>query len=228
MCTLDFSRADQGVWRMKIALWGCGGHASVVLDAARLQGSHEVVAFVDDSKHLRQCHAGLPVFRADHLSALRAHGVTGMVIAIGDEPTRMRLATDAAAAGFTLCTIIHPAATVAEGVPIGDGAVIFAGAIVQPGARIGSNAIINTGASVDHDCLIESGAQLAPRAVLGGRVTIGQGTFIGIGAVVINAIRIGDNCLIGAGSVVVRDIPDDSLAYGVPARIVRSRSPSAS
>ena len=85
--------------------------------------------------------------------------------------------------------------------------------------------VINTGASVDHDCCIGNGAQLGPGVVLGGRVKIGDLTFIGLGASVINQIEIGRNCVVGAGAVVVRDIPDHSLAYGVPSRVVGQRKP---
>ncbi len=53
--------------------------------------------------------------------------------------------------------------------------------------------------------------------------TIGDGSLIGIGAIVLNGARIGRNCLIGAGALVTegKEIPDDSLALGSPARVLR-------
>jgi acetyltransferase-like isoleucine patch superfamily enzyme len=54
-------------------------------------------------------------------------------------------------------------------------------------------------------------------------VTIGSNTFLGFGTVVLPNVTIGRNCLIGAGSVVSADIPDDSVAAGAPARVVRTR-----
>jgi acetyltransferase EpsM len=208
---------------MKVAFWGCGGHAGVALDAARRQGTYEVAAFIDDNPSGARIHAGLPILAADQLGDLFVRGITGMVITVGDEAARSKIAEIAAAAGFTLCTIIHPSAVIASNVQIGEGTVVFAGAVIQPGVRVGRNAVINTCVSVDHDCLIDCGAQLAPRVVLGGNVTIGSRTFVGIGSTVVNGIRVGNDCLIGAGSVVVRDIPDRRLAYGVPARVIRER-----
>jgi acetyltransferase-like isoleucine patch superfamily enzyme len=55
-------------------------------------------------------------------------------------------------------------------------------------------------------------------------VTVGAGSWIGAGAVIL--ADIGRNCVIGAGAVVTADVPDDSVAVGVPARVVRSRKPS--
>lgn len=52
-------------------------------------------------------------------------------------------------------------------------------------------------------------------------VVIGDDCWIGGGTVIRPGVRIGDRCVIGAGSVVTRDIPDDSMAAGVPARVRR-------
>jgi acetyltransferase-like isoleucine patch superfamily enzyme len=52
-------------------------------------------------------------------------------------------------------------------------------------------------------------------------VRIGEGTWVGSAAVVM--ADVGKRCVIGAGSVVTRPIPDDSIAAGVPATVIRSR-----
>ncbi|HEY7222796.1 MAG TPA: acyltransferase [Micromonosporaceae bacterium] len=59
------------------------------------------------------------------------------------------------------------------------------------------------------------------------RVRIGNFTFIGANAVVLMGVTIGDHCMIGAGAVVTHDIPDRSLALGVPARVVGSVDPTS-
>jgi len=51
-------------------------------------------------------------------------------------------------------------------------------------------------------------------------VSIGDCTFIGANAVILMGVTIGDHCIIGAGSVVSIDLPDHSVAVGVPARVV--------
>lgn len=102
---------------------------------------------------------------------------------------------------------------------IGPGTVLGPGSVIQNGVTIGEHVIINTSASIDHDCNIESFCHIAPNSTLCGGVTVGEGTLIGAGSVVLPCVKIGKNCIIGAGSVVVKDIPDNSKAYGNPAKI---------
>jgi len=52
-------------------------------------------------------------------------------------------------------------------------------------------------------------------------ITVGNNVWIGAGAVVLAGVTIGDNCVIGAGSVVTRDIPANTVAVGVPCRVMR-------
>ena len=51
---------------------------------------------------------------------------------------------------------------------------------------------------------------------------IGNNVFVGAGSIVLPGVTIGNNVVVGAGSVVVKDIPDDSVAIGNPAHVVKS------
>jgi acetyltransferase-like isoleucine patch superfamily enzyme len=54
-------------------------------------------------------------------------------------------------------------------------------------------------------------------------VVIGDNCWIGGGVTILAGVNIGHGCVIGAGSLVAKDLPPDSVAVGVPARIVRKR-----
>lgn len=56
-------------------------------------------------------------------------------------------------------------------------------------------------------------------------VVIGDGAWLGFGSVVLPGVTIGRHVVIGANSVVTHDIPDYSVAVGVPARVVKSYEP---
>ena len=52
-------------------------------------------------------------------------------------------------------------------------------------------------------------------------ITIGDDVWLGGGVTVLPGVTIGNNVVVGAGAVVSKDIPDNSLAVGVPARVVK-------
>ena len=64
---------------------------------------------------------------------------------------------------------------------------------------------------------------LQPGTCTKGPLQIGEDCWIGAGAKVLDGASLGDHCVIGAGSVVNRPIPANSIAVGVPARVVKSR-----
>lgn len=53
-------------------------------------------------------------------------------------------------------------------------------------------------------------------------ISVGDDVFIGVNSIVLPGVKIGSRCVIGAGSVVTRSIPDDSVAVGVPAKVIGS------
>ncbi|HEX2831507.1 MAG TPA: acetyltransferase [Thermoanaerobaculia bacterium] len=208
---------------MRVLILGAGSQGAIVADAllrAAETGSPATpIGFVDDFQ--RGDVLGLPVLGGIDALASIAHDA--LVIAIGDNARRRTLADACVARGETLVTARHPFTSIAPDVAIGHGSMISAGAIVTPRATIGRGVLLNTKSSVDHDSIVGAFAHIAVGATVGGHCVIGDEAMIGLGASVSSGCRVGARSIIGAGAVVVRDIPDDVIAYGVPARVVRSR-----
>ena len=107
----------------------------------------------------------------------------------------------------------------------------WTGIEIHPGAQIGRRLVIDHGmgivigetAQVGDDCLIYHGVTLGGTGKDQGKrhPTIGNNVLISTGAKVLGPFRVGDNARIAAGAVVLREVPPDSTAAGVPARIVR-------
>ena len=99
---------------------------------------------------------------------------------------------------------------------------------IGPGLKLPHPAAIIIGEGV----VIGSSVTLYQSVTLGGRVIgdwkkgnypeIGDGSVLFAGVVVAGKVRIGKNCIIGANSVVLTDIPDNSVAVGAPARVVKT------
>jgi UDP-perosamine 4-acetyltransferase len=204
---------------------GAGGHGRVVADAARAAG-FRVLGFTDANPQLHGERidqiavlgddAALSGFDRREVQLLNGIGSVRVPRARRVIHERLR------DAGWTLASVVHPRATVAESVVLGDGVQIMAGAVVQAGAQLGAGALINTGAIVDHDCAVGAHSHVAPRAVLSGNVTLGESCHVGTGATIIQGISLGARCVVGAGAVVLRNQPDDMVLIGVPATGRRS------
>jgi sugar O-acyltransferase (sialic acid O-acetyltransferase NeuD family) len=196
----------------------------VIAEAVRTSGSYDLFGFLDDLNPGRrgQTFRGLPVLGTrNELAALQDSGVTTVLLGVGDCRARAAFVTGLSHE-LVLGTVIHPAAVVAADAEVGVGSFVAANAVVNSGARLGRGVIVNTAAVVEHDCEVGDGAHISPGAVLAGAVKVGAETWIGIGAVVIERRRVGSRTVVGAGSVVTRDIPDDVVAFGIPARTIRS------
>jgi sugar O-acyltransferase (sialic acid O-acetyltransferase NeuD family) len=184
-------------------------------------------AVVDDTPDQRSPFDNIPIYRGEQgLDAfLRESTVPdlGFVVAIGNPfgHVRVKLHALMLARGLYPVSFADPTALICRSAVLGDGLQVMPGAIVHNDARIGLQCIINTRSLVEHDCVLEDGVEIGPGAVLCGRVHVGANTWIGANATVRPRVRIGPNTIIGAGAVVVTDIPGDSVAVGVPARVVR-------
>ena len=85
---------------------------------------------------------------------------------------------------------------------------------IGSGALIGHNTVI---ATLNHGCLPQERHDLIPKPV-----HIGKNVWIGSNSTILPGVTIGDNAIIGAGSVVTKDIPENMIAVGCPARVIRS------
>jgi acetyltransferase EpsM len=204
-------------------LYGAGGHGKVALEIARLAEWLPDLVLDDDPAVVELMGVAVHVPRELDWSR---HPSFEFHVSVGDNATRRRLFADLCARGGTPRTLVHPTAAVSSHASLGRGCLVAAQAVVNPGARVGDNVVVNTSASVDHDCEIGSHAHLAPGVRLGGLVRVGTETLVGIGACAKPGIVIGCRCVIGAGAVIVRDVPDDTVVCGNPARRLRSNLPS--
>ena len=119
----------------------------------------------------------------------------------------------------------HPSAIVAHAVQLDSGVTLGPRTVIAPYAHIGCLTFVNRGATVGHHTTIGEMCRINPGANIAGHCQIGNSVSIGIGATIIDHIEIGNNTVVGAGSVVTKPLPDNVVAYGVPARVVREVGP---
>ncbi|MBI2747501.1 MAG: acetyltransferase [Burkholderiales bacterium] len=203
----------------RLALLGASGHGKVVADAALASGWDEV-EFFDDAWPQRSRNGLWPVTGDSAALMARLQEFQGVLVSIGDCAVRWEKHQALLAAGASLVTVVHPAATVSRHARLGLGTVVMAGAVVNIDAIVGQAGIINTGATVDHDCQLGDAVHICPGAHLSGNVRVGCCSWVGVGAAVKQGMTIGDRAMVGAGAVVVQLVPDAQTVVGNPARLL--------
>ena len=211
----------------RVLVFGTSGHARVVIDILRRDTSVKLVGCIGQRKLGEEERTGIAYLGMDNeLEAIvEAHDVMAGIVAIGDNWRRHEVVSriQRQIPGFWFIQAIHPTTVIGDGVEIGAGTVVTAGCVISTGAKVGEHCVLNTRSVLDHDSCMGDFASLAPGATVGGDVQIGAFTAIGLGSDVIHGRNISEHVIIGAGSVVTRDIPPAVVAYGIPAKIVRSR-----
>jgi sugar O-acyltransferase (sialic acid O-acetyltransferase NeuD family) len=209
----------------KILLIGGGGHCSSIIDSLKKLGVYDTISIVDKNMKKGGNINGIKVVGNDNdLHELFLGGYKYAFISLGstgNSANRIRLYEVIKHTGFIIPNIIDADSILSSSITLSDGIYIGKGAIINTGATIQSNAIINTGAIVEHDCVVGESTHIASGAVLGGNVVIGVHTHIGSNSTIKNSVKIGSNSVIGIGSVVTKDINDNVVAYGVPAKEVK-------
>lgn len=89
--------------------------------------------------------------------------------------------------------------------------------------KLGDNVTITSGVRLlTHDGSARLVLVNGRRHYIYDKIEIGSNVFIGINSIVMPGVKIGNNCVIGAGSVVTKDVPDNCVFAGAPAKFLRN------
>jgi len=200
----------------EIYLIGYSGHGRVLCEAA-LRSGKKVLGYFEKIKSPYNPFS-LKYLGAENDCKNEFYLKNFFAIGIGDNKLRKLIYDRVKKRNGRICTIFHPTAIISSSASIGEGTFANSNAIINSGAVLGCNTIINTSSIVEHDCIVGSDSHVAPGAILCGNVEIGNNTFIGAGAIIIEGTKLGSNVIVGAGSVVTKDVEDNSIIKGNPAK----------
>lgn len=145
-------------------------------------------------------------------------------LGIGNPEVRKALCQKFIEMGGELKSTISPFAKIGKiENEISEGCNIMTGTIITSGARISKGCLINLNCTIGHDAILEDFVELSPGVNISGNVLLEERVLIGTNATVLPKIKIGQGSVIGAGAVVTKDIPSNVVAFGAPARIIKSK-----
>jgi sugar O-acyltransferase (sialic acid O-acetyltransferase NeuD family) len=144
-----------------------------------------------------------------------------LALGIGNAAPRLKVADELAPAygpGFWPA-MIHPSARFElASAQIAHGVQICAGVTGTVNLVFEAFAMVNTACTLGHEAVLRRACALNPGVNISGGVDIGAGALIGTGSQILQYLKVGRGATVGAGAVVTRDVPDDTLVVGVPAK----------
>lgn len=167
---------------------------------------------------------GIPVVGSEDLLETEEwkHKVSNVYCPIGNNPLRRKILSRVKELGYNTPYFIHPSACIADNVSIAEGVYVLPQTVIAPFVTLKKYSMVAINASIEHHSILNEGCFVASGVNVGANVNLIKDSYVGMGAVVITGVKIvGENSLIGAGSIVIRDVPDNAVMVGNPAKVLK-------
>ena len=220
--------SETGTQPQDLYIYGAGGLGrETVFLVERINRKSPVwnlKGFLDDDPALAGSSAGgFPVYGGmEYLKCLDS-GVW-LVCAIADAIVRKeKIRQISRFSRVQFATLTDPSVIMPSGTVTGAGSMICAGSLITVNVTAGGHTIICSGCTIGHDARLGDFVTLCPGVHVSGCVKIGPQSEIGTGTQIIQGISIGAGTVTGAGATVIRDLPDNCVAVGTPAVVIKKR-----
>jgi sugar O-acyltransferase (sialic acid O-acetyltransferase NeuD family) len=212
----------------QVVIIGSAAQGRIAKDNLMSNGDkYRVMGYLDSIKNIGEYVDGIPVIgRQNELQLLmEKYSSFAGIVAIGDNFLREKVVKQVLEQipDFEFINAIHNSVVISKSAKIGSGNVLMPGVIVNSEAEIHDHCMICTNSSLEHNCIMENFSSISAGVTTGGYVHINQYSAVALGVTIFDRVSIGSNVVIGSGSLVTKDIENDVLAYGVPAKVVRKR-----
>lgn len=206
------------------------------------KGTAEVIAdSIIDANNLGNNECAFSGFVNDHHTEIAGHPVLGTfsdipklieqgyyfintVYKIGGQDERIDLFENLNIPDENLCTFIHPHAYVSPSVKLGAGCVVLANAAISPNTTIGRCSLILNNVNIGHDNVIGQYTKFTANSCIGGDLVIEDGAWFGLNCTIRGKLKIGKNAVIGIGAVLTKNVKDNEVWVGNPAKFHKTNS----
>lgn len=205
----------------KLGIFGASGLARELLDIAEEVGYKEFV-FIDLHEGIESV-SGLTIIAEEKVKSL---GNIDFVIALGNGALRKKIYEKFPSLNYV--NLIHPSVSFGKNQLVklkkSKGNIYTAGVRLTNNIEIGNFNLFNLNVTIGHDCIIEDYVTISPGANISGNVKLKEGCYIGTGSTVLQGksisekLIIGNYSTVGAGAVVVKNVAENTVVKGIPAK----------
>ena len=199
---------------------GAGGHAKEIYYLFQeTNNATENIFFYDNTLDDKETLFNKPILKTDAQLNNYLKNNFDYVLGIGNPDHRKSLYDKLNTLKGNPCNIISSYCRIGKNnVILGKGLNIFTNVVITNDISIGTGTLIHINSTIHHDCEIGEFCEISPSCNILGGVKMGNSCSIGTGSIILPKIKIGNNVIIGAGSVVTKNIPDNSVVKGIPAK----------
>lgn len=212
--------------RKQIYALGIGHNTPVFIDLAIACGYEIAGLFHYNDDRTGEVDHGYPIIGSfnDLFSKDSLYNMS-FLLTMGNNEIRTQLCKQIIAKGGSVPSLIHPTAIISNFAQIAEiGVYISPFTYVQADSSIGANTVLLSHVNISHTTQIGEGCFIAGGATVGAYTIVEDNVFIGQGALSISSkvSKIGKNSYIGARALLTKDVPENVVVAGAPARIIRN------
>lgn len=213
--------------KKKIIIFGSGNQATVTAQELLKSKKYSLDCFIDIKSKLKFkkiYNTKFPIIKS-YKNLNKKKNLFG-IIAIGHNYERKNLfiSIKKHIPKIKWISLISDNSIIAPDVKIHGGSIIMPGCIINSKSIIKNHVIVNTGSIIEHDNFLDNFTSIGPGSILAGNVKILSLSHIGIGSIVFQKISIGMNSLLGAGSLLNKNMPNNSIYFGNPAKFIKHKN----
>lgn len=193
----------------------------LLVDCGEIEEFNIIGILDDDPNKWDQEYYGYKVIGrfSNILELYKEHGITHFAVGLGAVKhiaIRDYVYNECINVGLQPISVIHKDSYVSSTSSIQKGTFILSYATISTYCEIGSNCIISPAVSILEGCKIGNNVAIHGNSFIAAACVIGDNVYIGPGVIIGSGVHIGTNSVIGAGSLVLRDIKENSFAFGSP------------
>lgn len=199
------------------------------MDIIIVGGFHEIIELAEECRYnivgiidnqLNKDYYGYPILGrdSDAENLFKKYNYAKVIITPDKPLIRMNLVNIYSKIGYGFCNMISPLSRISKTSKIGVGTIVQDFVNISANCCLGSFIKLNTYSNIMHDVIIDDFTTIAPNAVALGRVNIWKNCYFGSNSTILPDRIIKNGSIVGAGAVVTKDVLENEIVKGVPAK----------